>query len=39
MVGGCVRPSGLWDLVLSALRMVFVRPSGLWDLVLSALRV
>ena len=42
MVGGCVRPSGLWDLVLSALRIVesgFVRPSGLWNLVLSALRV
>ena len=41
MVGGCVRPSGLWDLVLSALRIVesgCVRPSGLWDLVLSALR-
>jgi hypothetical protein len=31
MVGGCVRPSGLWDLVLSALRIVesgFVCPSG-----------
>jgi hypothetical protein len=39
---GCVRPSGLWNLVLSALWIVesgFVRPSGLWNLVLSALRV